>query len=275
MRGSKAIRDALAAHRGGMSSFVKQLDRGAAPYLSYSKITSVEFCPYRYYLEYVKRIRLRPEPVYFTKGRTFHKAADRLYRAVARGATVREDALERLICKHDDETDRQHLRNAVALLRENAMADWEVLGVEQPFVLSLTPDLPPCIGVVDLILRREDVLAVIDHKTGKRLGNGDAMQLALYREHALRIHRIPECLTFFDEYRWVNDLRRIRKPAFQRTRIRLRPTSWNGAIRRFRRGYRKIRKIEAENDAPGTGSCYMCPFRAVCGKATYQTASWW
>lgn len=274
MKGVKAIREALAAHKGDIASFVNRLDREGVPYLSYSKIASVEFCPYRYCLEYVQRVKLRPEPAYFVKGRTFHKAAAVLYQGLARGSAIRDSALERLIRKHDDEAEQQHLRNAVALLRENALVDWRVVGVERPFALSVARDLPPCIGVVDLILRRDGTYAVIDHKTGRNLGGGDAMQLAIYRQHVLRRRPGKQCLTLFDEYRWVNDLQRIRKPAFQRTKVRLRPTAWNGVVRRFRRGHRRIRRIEARKDAPGTGSCYMCAFRDVCGKATYQIYSW-
>lgn len=186
MKGVKAIREALAAHKGDIASFVNRLDREGVPYLSYSKIASVEFCPYRYCLEYVQRVKLRPEPAYFVKGRTFHKAAAVLYQGLARGSAIRDSALERLIRKHDDEAEQQHLRNAVALLRENALVDWRVVGVERPFALSVARDLPPCIGVVDLILRRDGTYAVIDHKTGRNLGGGDAMQLAIYRQHVLR-----------------------------------------------------------------------------------------
>jgi len=90
--GYRKIAGALAGHTGGIERFARKLDRDRAPYLSYSKIASVEYCPYRYHLEYVQRVRLRPEPTYFIKGRIFHKAAARLYRGIARGATVRDRA---------------------------------------------------------------------------------------------------------------------------------------------------------------------------------------
>ena len=275
MNSYKAMSAALATHTGGIERFTRRLDRDGVPYLSYSKLATVEGCPYRYYLEYVQGVKLRPEPAYFVKGRVFHKAAAKVYLALARGRAARAGAIERLIEAHDDQSDRQHLRNAVELLRQNALGGWEVVAVEQPFVLSLGRGLPPCLGVIDLILRREGVYAVIDHKTGKSFGRGDAAQLAIYCQHVLRRHRAKECLTYFDEYRWVNNLDRIRKPAFQRRKVRIRPSAWNGAVRRFRRAYRNIRKIELAGDAPGAGSCYMCPFRDVCGKATYAVPNWW
>lgn len=253
---------------------MRQLDREQVAYLSYSKVACVEFCPHRYRLEYVERIRLRPEPAYFVKGRLFHKAADRLYRRIARGRPVAAADAEPLIRKHDDEDDRRHLRNAVELLVQNAMADWQVVGVEEPFVLPLGRGLPPCIGVVDLVLRRDSVLAVIDHKTRKTFGNTDDLQMAIYREHALRKHGASRCLTFFDEYRWVNNLGRIRKPAFQRTAIRLRRNAWASALRRIAKAHERIQRIEQTKDSPGTGQCYMCPFHDDCDKAvTYTT--WW
>ena len=266
---------ALAGHTGGIVQFVKKLTRDGVPYLSYSKIASVESCPYRYHLEYVQRVRLRPEPTYFIKGRIFHKAAARLYSGIARGTTVRAGTLDRLIEAHDDETDRLHLRNAVELLRQNALADWEVIGIEEPFVLSLGRGLPPCLGVIDLILRKDGVFAVIDHKTGRTFGNADDMQLTTYRQYIARRYRTKQCLAYFDEYRWVNNLGRIRKPAFQRQEVCLSPAAWNETVGRFRRGYRMIRQIEAQDDGPGTGACYMCPFRDVCEKATYSTFSRW
>lgn len=275
MSSCRAMSAALAGHAGGIERFARRLDRDGVPYLSYSKITSVEFCPYRYHLEYVQRVRLRPEPTYFVKGRIFHKAAAKVYLALARGEPARAGTIDRLVEANDDESDRQHLRNAVELLRQNALADWEVVAVEQPFVLSLGRGLPPCLGVIDLILRKDGVLAVIDHKTGRSFGSGDAMQLTVYRQHVLRKHRARECVAYFDEYRWVNNLQRIRKPAFQRRKVRVRPSAWNGAVRRFQRGFRNIRQIEAEDDGPGTGTCYMCPFRDICDKAVYDTFSWW
>ena len=45
--GYRKITAALADHTGGIERFARRLDRDKVPYLSYSKIASVEFCPYR------------------------------------------------------------------------------------------------------------------------------------------------------------------------------------------------------------------------------------
>ena len=55
--GYREIAAALAGHTGGIVGFTRRLRRDGMPYLSYSKIASVEFCPYRYHLEYIQRVR--------------------------------------------------------------------------------------------------------------------------------------------------------------------------------------------------------------------------
>jgi hypothetical protein len=100
--------------------------------------------------------------------------------------------------------------------------------------------------------------------------------MVVYRQHALAKYKADRCLMFFDEYRWVNNLGRIRKPAFQQTAVRLRATAWASAVRRFSKDHQRIRRIEKAKDAPETGQCYLCPFRGACGKATtYTSFSWW
>jgi hypothetical protein len=73
----------------------------------------------------------------------------------------------------------------------------------------------------------------------------------------------------------VADLGRIRKPAFQRTQVHLRSTSWTAALRRFSRGYQRILRIEEKQDARATGSCHSCALKGVCDKAVLEYGSWW
>jgi hypothetical protein len=270
----ETIRALLAGHSGGAGSFVKTLDDKGLAHLSWSKVACVEACPYGYYLRYVKRVRLVPEPDYFVKGRLFHQAADRFYRALQRGHALGPAALESIVRRHNCAEARGHLRNAIQVLLDNAFTGWEVLGTETIIVLDLGPGLPPCVGVIDLILQKGRRFAVVDHKTGKAFWRQDPMQIAIYREHVLREHGPVRVSAFFDAYRWVNDLRRIRKPAHQRTRVRLSSRSWGAAMRRFAAGHAAIQAVErAGEDAPGTGTCYLCPWQGVCRKA--ESASWW
>jgi predicted RecB family nuclease len=270
----ETIRALLAGHAGGARRFVKTLDDRGLAHLSWSKVSCVESCPYGYYLQYVKRVRLVPEPDYFVKGRLFHAAADRFYRGLQRGRALGAAELESIVGRHKCAVARAHLRNAVTVLLGNAFTEWEVLGIEQIIALDLGPGLPPCVGVIDLVLRKGKVFAVVDHKTGKAFWRQDPMQLAIYREHVLREHGPVRVSAFVDAYRWVNDLRRIRKPAHQRTRVRLSARSWGAAMRRFTKGYAAIQGVErAGEDSPATGACYMCAWRGVCKKAA--STSWW
>ena len=77
MQGYKAISSHLAGWTGSIGGFVRDLDRRGCRYVAYTQVSVLEFCPYRYYLECVKGLRLRPQPDYFVKGHIFHAAAAR------------------------------------------------------------------------------------------------------------------------------------------------------------------------------------------------------
>lgn len=83
MSGYRAISASLAEWTGSIGRFTETLDEQGQPYLSYSKLSTLEFCQYRYFLEYVEKVRLRPQPSYFVKGHLFHDAAARVYRSIA------------------------------------------------------------------------------------------------------------------------------------------------------------------------------------------------
>lgn len=275
MKMHEELTNMLAAWDGSFQAFVRQLNKQGTPYLSFSKITSVEFCPQRYLLEYVERKRLVPEPAYFRKGRLFHELAARIYRANRRRREPDVENLHALLARKAEGEDHNHLSNALELILENVFAGWEVVAVEEPFVLDLSEELPVCLGVVDLVLRRDDQFAVIDHKSGKNFGKPDPLQLVLYKQHVGRHFDARQCQAFFDEYRWVNNLKRIRKPAFQRTEIRVRANAWTSTLKRIDRAYRKILKIEQTGQANGGGPCYMCPFKEICPKASVSYDSWY
>lgn len=257
----------LSAWKGSIGSFVRDLDRRSIRYLAFSQVSSLEFCRYRYFLEYFKKIRPRPEPDYFVKGNIFHRTVARFYRGQARKRPVSLDVLHRSVDRHR-RGDGHELKNAVTLSVQNAHVGWEIVGVEKAFVLSLGKDLPPCLGVIDLILRQGSQYAVVDHKTGKNFNAPDALQITLYRELVRQKHEAECCTAFFDEYRWVNNLTRIRKPAFQRTEVSDSPSAWDDAKDRITKCHREMMSIEQRGDADGGGPCYMCPYQNQCPKAS-------
>lgn len=274
MQGYRAVAAHLARWTGSIGGFVRDLDRRGTRYLAFTKVGSLEFCLYQYYLQFVKRVRLRPEPAYFVKGRIFHEAAAKYYRALARTRPLSVEALHAFIDRHDH-PEGHHLKNAVQLAVQNAYSGWEVVGVEQAFVLALGGNLPPCVGVIDLVLRQGQHYAVVDHKTGKNFYDPDKLQLAIYHEYVRRRFSPKKCVAVFDEYRWVNNLDRIRKPAFQHTEVKLTAGDWQRALLRLAEGYRRMRRIERAGDAEANGPCYMCPYQARCPKASVSYYGGW
>ncbi len=272
MAGYRALQARLANWSGTIADFSKKLDREHVPYLSFSKVGCVEFCGYRYLLEYVKLKRPSPEPDYFVKGQAFHETVASLYRDRTQGRPADAEGLLALLDPSLPE--RIEVENAIQLAAQNAY-EGEVVAVEEPFVLSLGRNLPPCVGVIDLILRRGKTFLIVDHKTGKRFNEADELQLVLYREHVRRRYEAVRCLTLVDQYRWVPNLDRIRKPAFQRTQVRLAPSSWPQATKRLARAHSRIREIETTQDAWGSGECYLCPYKSTCPKATVGYSSYW
>jgi predicted RecB family nuclease len=129
--------------------------------------------------------------------------------------------------------------------------------------------------VVDLILRRGRHYAVVDHKTGKDFNAPDKLQVAIYREFVRRQFRSESCLAFFDEYRWVNNLDRVRKPAFQRIEIKQTLTEWTRAKQRIASSYQQMRRIQQEGDARGADSCFMCPLKDQCMKSSSRSYRRW
>jgi len=258
---------------GKMHTFTKMLDKKSVAYLSFSKVSTVEFCPQRYLLEYVQRVKLRPEPKYFVKGRLFHEAAAKLHRARMRGRRVFLDQLIKPVERRMYEDDANHVRNAIDLMQREVDADWEVVAVEEPFVLDLGPNLPPCLGIVDLILRKGDEFAVIDHKSGKQFYESDRLQVAMYHEYARRQYGAERCAGYYDQYRWVNNLDRIRKPASRRTKVTIRTGTWNSVLRRIATRYRQMKKIEQTGRAEGASDCWGCPYSDLCPSATFEYSS--
>ena len=271
MRGFRAISSALAEWNGSFLAFIKQMDKADVPYLSFSKIKSVESCEYRYFLEYVKGVRVR-EPLYLKKGTIFHKAASMAHSQLAKGK-LNHKPIERLVDRHFKGEDNNHLRNAIELLIQNTYTGFEVVATERPFVLSLGRGVPPLIGIIDLLLRRGDSFLVVDHKTGKNFYEQDGLQLHLYREYVRRTFKPKRLFAYFDEYRWVNNLQRIRVPAFRRIRVSCTSKSWSKSLERIWDRYKTIRYIERTGKANPGYSCFACHFSSVCDRSSFGS-SW-
>jgi len=260
----QAIQDIFAKCRGKSGAIVKQLNRAGISHLSYSKISTYEYCPQKYYLAYVRKARIEPEPTYFIKGRIFHEAAQRFYsRTGPRAPEVKVD--QRSLRRMESEEDKTHLHNAVAMLNENSWGqEWEVVGTEVPFAMQISAHLPPLVGVIDLVLRNGSQFAIVDHKTGTKFNELDSMQLAFYREH-VRVGmgaRRVDC--FYDQYRWVKDRSRLRKPGFLRTRLPITSRDFVKATARANKAFEGMREISSPEARPFTQKCFACQFKDLC-----------
>jgi len=108
---------------------------------------------------------------------------------------------------------------------------------------------------------------VVDHKTGKTFYEQDDLQLTLYREFVRQRFGAEKCTAFFDKYRWVNNLDRIRKPAMEREQAKLKKGDLARAQKRVAKADEKMRRIEAQQSGSANGECFKCPFKSQCPKA--------
>jgi hypothetical protein len=259
----KAIQALIADGISG-NRFGQTLKRRKIPHLSFSQVAAVEFCHQRYYLDYVKGVKLDPIPNYFIKGKMMHEFIASSYESLARNRKIKSASYSKTISKYYDDQHRVHLENAVQVHLDNIWQNYEILGVEKPFVFLLNNELPPLVGVIDLLLKKEGRIIIVDHKTGGDFYPPDRLQMAIYLKFALQEYPGKEVEIYYDQYRWVNDLRRIRKPPLQRTRIHLPSSSWETAFERIYDGYKGMKRIKDEGYGKRNGECYRCPFREIC-----------
>ncbi len=130
--------------------------------------------------------------------------------------------------------------------------------------MSIHPDLPPCVGVIDLVLERDGAYILIDHKTGHDFYPEDQLQMAIYVEAMQRQFGQVACEFYYDHYRWVNNLARLRKPAFLRNQVCLPPSYWQTALARILSAYHLIEQIKNGRKANRYGECFRCPYRPIC-----------
>ncbi len=130
--------------------------------------------------------------------------------------------------------------------------------------MQIDDRLPPVVGVIDLILKQNGSYILIDHKTGRDFYPEDQLQMAIYLEYARQHFGGNHFSFYYEHYRWVRNLRRIRKPAFQRTEVIVAPHYWQEALRRIQGGYRVIENIKTTQQAKKEGECFRCPYRTIC-----------
>ena len=259
----QALIDDLGDHT---EPFADRLREHGLTHISFSQIKSIEFCQAEYAWKYIYQREPTPTPAYFIKGKLLHQAIAASYNPrLAQG-----DPTDLLRHPTLDEEHRTHLQNAYATHRQNLWESNEILGIEQPFVISLDFAMPPVVGVIDLILRGEDGgLVLVDHKTGRDFAEQDALQLAIYQRYAAQRWGTSQIRFYYDHYRWVRNLGNIRKPAMLRQEVRLSPSLAAQYMQRIQFASDKIDRLRSAAAKPGfrpqrEGSCYICAFRKLC-----------
>jgi len=259
----EAIQEIMESTKGG-DKFGQTLRKKKIPHLSFSQIAAVEFCHQRYYLDYIKAVKLDPIPNYFVKGKLLHQFIASSYMKIADNQKINPAMYLRAITRYYEDHHRVHLENAVQVHLENIWQECEVIGVEEPFVVVIDENLPPLVGVIDLLLKQDDKITIVDHKTGNDFYSPNELQVAIYLYYAQQKFPQYEVKIYYDQYRWVNNLGRIRKPPLLRSEVTLPLDSWHKALVRIRDGYKIMKNIREEDWAVRDGECFRCPFRNEC-----------
>ena len=259
-----ALQSILAQVNNDSDLFVQALHHQKLSYLSYSQVTTVEFCQQRYYLQYILGQQPEPLPDYFTKGKLLHQLIAQSYQADIVGANVSLEDLQMQLAISDKCCDQTHLANALNLHQQHRWQVECVLAVEHPFAILLAEDLPPLVGVIDLILQDGDAIILVDHKTGRNFYPYDELQVAIYAQYIQTIYPDYDCRLYYDHYRWVNNLQRIRKPAFQRTLVQMQPALDALYRQRISAAAGVIHYLREGAVPSHTGECFRCPFQKNC-----------
>lgn len=258
------IQDIIDQLDGDSDGFAKTLRQKQIPHLSFSQISTVEFCENRYLMQYVEMRDPDPIPDYFTKGKLFHQIVASFYKHKNNSQFDIEKDAFKIIAESYPGLNQCHLENAFLVHLENYWKDCEIVAIEKPFAMIIDPIMPPFVGIIDLILKRDDKYILVDHKTGRNFYPLDGLQMAVYVEYMHRLTGDALCEFYYDEYRWINNLDRIRKPAFQRIGVALEPYYWQAALTRIRNGYKIIDQIKTNRNADCEGECFRCPYRNNC-----------
>jgi CRISPR/Cas system-associated exonuclease Cas4 (RecB family) len=248
---------------GDSEAFVNRLHHSGITHISFSQVYSFETCPRQYYLRYVIGMEITPVPENFIKGKALHRTIANAYRA-----NMERRALDENIICYDDIHPRSqagnHLRNGYLTLRQNMQSSDKVIGIEKPFVYLMDERTPPVVGVIDLILRRGEKLVLIDHKTGRDFYKPDILQMAVYLNYLRSTGFDGECEFYYDSYRWVENLARIRKPAFSRQQMTISQTDAALQAQRLADGYAGIKRLRGGGLPDKTGDCFRCAYRNNC-----------
>lgn len=249
---------------GDSQEFGRILRHSNIPHISFSQIYTVEFCHYAYFLEYVKKVSPNPTPVYFTKGRLLHQIIANIYSKLMLSQNVGELEFYDLVDAELNGLDNKHVKNSINVVLNNIWKNYRIVAIEKPFVMVVDDELPPVVGIIDLILEKEGRYFVIDHKSGRDFYPQDPLQMAIYAMFIESHFPSNQIEFFYDHYRWVNNLSRIRKPALFRNKVKFQTKYGRSEIKRINTGFKAMAAIKGTGSAIKFGQCFRCPYYGIC-----------
>ena len=239
-------------------AFVDCLDRAKTPYLSHSKLTLYERCRRCYHRIYILG-QQEDESEAMRLGTAFHGAARALYASIKDGKLPTISSLLKPVNRKAMSKDSVGLlRNGLDLLRLHRWEEHEVVSFEEPFFFELAANLPPIIGVPDLILKRGDTWIVVDHKTSKQFNNHDPSQLVLYAENLRRTHSTSCVIGVYDTYKLVPDLSKTIKLPFRRIPVSVDRSLLPPLVKRYREAWKSIHAMRPDRLPKPSSACWQC-----------------
>lgn len=134
---------------------------------SFSRICAFDECPYRWYLTYIREKR-EDDLFYASYGSFMHQLLARFYS----GETKKESLAEEFLLgfrehvrgvRPSPDIAGKYVEDGMAYLRSPYEPDGEIIGVERDVRFSIRDK--PFIGFVDLIVRDERGIYLVDHKS--------------------------------------------------------------------------------------------------------------
>lgn len=169
-------------------------DSVGEPHLSHSQVSGFTDCPRRWHYSHVEQAPRERTSIALLLGSALHEAAAQANEAALAGTTC--DAVASFSSAFDaalttspvpvhGQEEASDLRTKGIALAAAYKPPPDIIGVEQPFILTLAPDLPPVTGRIDLIRKDEAgrlILADLKSTATKTLADPAAVaaQLGLY-----------------------------------------------------------------------------------------------
>lgn len=158
--------------------------------IDYSSLSCYSDCPRKFLFQYIMNFRSTSPNIDLTFGSMWHFGLEQGYKAWQKNPEITPSELTQisiaaanLFWKVDGEPNfpdpdaifPKSPGHAASMYQEywhlyyDIDATYDIIGVETPFTLQIHPDKehPIYVGLIDLVLKKEDRLKIIDHKTGK------------------------------------------------------------------------------------------------------------